>query len=167
MPALADLKGRAQQVVGLLRVRRLEHRRGGRLGVTPAVLLILARGHAGIVGHNEHVAAVHPRVGHGEQHVGGHVETDVLHRADHPRPGERGAERDFGGHFLIRRPLGLAAQRAETLENLGGRRARIAGAERHAAMQRRQRHRFVAAQQQPAGGILGRVALEKGERGSE
>ena len=154
-PALADLERRAQQIVRILRIRRLEHRRRRGLGIAPAVLFILARRHAGIVGHHQNVTAVHARIGHGEENIGRHVEADVLHRANHPRTGERCAQRHFCGHFLIWRPLGFPAEGAEFLEDLRGRRARIARSESHAAMQRRQRHRLVAAQKQPAGRVLG------------
>ena len=124
LPALRNLDGREHEIIRLLRVGRLEHRHAGRDRVTPVVLLVLARSHARIVGGDDDQRAAHAGVGGGEERVGGHVEADVFHRAQRPRPAESRADGDFQRHLLVRRPLGMPAQLGEVLQDFGGGRAR-------------------------------------------
>ncbi len=146
-PALGDFDGRRREIVRLLRVGRLQHRHAGGDGVAPVVLLVLARGHAGVVGRDDDQRGGHAGVRGGEERVGGHVEADVLHRHQRARVAEGGAEGDLHRHLLIRRPLRPAAQFREAFEDLGGRGSRIARAQRDARIAGRQGNRLVAAQQ--------------------
>ena len=132
-----------REVVGLLRVGRLEHRQARGDRVAAVVLLVLARRHARIVGGDDHERARDAGVGGGEERVGGDVQPDVLHRDERARAGERGAEPDLERDLLVRRPLRAAAERRERLEDLGRGRAGIAGAEVDAAVPGRGRHRLV------------------------
>ena len=81
-----------------------------------------------------------------EKRIGGDVEADVLHRDQRPRAAISHADADFERDFFVRRPLGLAADVGKVFENFRRRRAGIAGAQRHAAVQRGQRDGAVAAQ---------------------
>ena len=135
MPALGDLDGHQGEVVGLLRVRGLEHGHAGGHGVAAVVLLVLAGGHARIVGGDDHQARLHVRVGGGEQRVGGHVQPDVLHGDQGAGAAEGRPQAHLQGHLLVGRPLGAAAQLVERLQDLSGRRARIARPEPHPGMQ--------------------------------
>ena len=148
LPALRHLDGREHEIIRLLRVGRFEHRQPGGDRVTPVVLFVLARSHARVIGGDDDQRAAHAGVGGGEERVGGHVEADVFHRAQRPRPAEGRADGHLQRHLLVRRPLGMAAQLGEVLQDFRGRRARVAGPERDARVPRRQRDGFVAAQQQ-------------------
>ena len=92
LPALRHLDGRQHEIIRLLRVGRLQHRQPGRHRVTPVVLFVLARGHARVVGGDDDQRAAHAGVSGREQRVGGHVQADVFHRAQRPRPAEGRAD---------------------------------------------------------------------------
>ena len=147
LPPLGNLEGGKQEIVGFLRIGRLEHRHAGGDGVTAVVLLVLAGRHAGIVGGNDHQSARDAGVGRGEQRVGGDVQADVFHRGDGARAGKGDAERHFQRDLFIGRPLAVPAQFGEAFQDFGGRRAGVTGAERHAGITRGQRNGFVAAQE--------------------
>ncbi len=129
LPPFRDFDRRKEEVVGLLRVGRLDRRQPGRDGVAAVVLLVLRGGHARVVGADHDQRAGHAGVGGGEERIGGDVEADVLHRHDRSRARERRAQADLEGHLLVGRPLGAAAQLRERLEDLRGRSAGIAGAQ--------------------------------------
>jgi len=97
-----------------------------------------------IVGRDEDERAGDAGVGRGEERVRRDVHPDVLHRDEGPRAAERRPEADLQRHLLVRRPLGAAAEAGEGLEDLGGGRAGVAGAEVHPGVERRGRDRFVA-----------------------
>ena len=147
-PALRHLDGREHEIISLLRIGRLEHRHAGRDRVTPVVLFVLARRHARIVRGDDDQRAAHAGIGGGKQRIGGHIQADVLHRAQRARSAEGRADGDLQRHFLVRGPLGMAAELGEMLQDFRGGRARVSGPERDAGVPRRQRDGFVAAQQQ-------------------
>ena len=144
-PALTGGERDLEQIVGVLRIGGFEHRCDSGLSVAAAVLFVLRRGQAGVVGNDENITTVYARISHREQHIGGDVEADVFHRAEHAGLGERGAEGDFSRDFFVGCPLSFSAEGAEAFENFGRRRAGIAGAEGDAAVQRGEGNSFVAA----------------------
>ena len=113
----------------------------------------------GIVGGDQDQRARDAGVGGGEERIGGHVHADVLHGDERAGAGEGRAEPHLEGHLLVGRPLGAAAEGGEGLQDLGGGRARVAGAEaRRRASRRGQGDRLVSAPQ-PASGRLRRNRL--------
>ena len=149
LPSLRNVHGGEQEIVSLLGVGRLQHGHAGGDGVAAVVLFILAGVHSGIIGGNDHQGAGHAGIGDREQRVRGHIQADMFHRGQGARAAERGADGDLQGHLLIGGPLGMAAPLRKTLENLGGRRAGIAGAEGHARVPGGEGDGFVSAQQEP------------------
>ena len=99
----------------------------------------------GIIGGNDDQRARHAGVGGGEQRVGGHVQAHVLHGAHRPRAAEGRADGHFQRHLLVGRPLGMAAEFGEGLEDFGRRRAGVTRAQGDAGVPGRQRDGFVAA----------------------
>ena len=96
---------REHEIVRFLGIRRLEHRHAGRDRVAPVVLLVLAGGHAGIVGGDDHQPAGDSGVGGGEERVRGDVQADVFHGGQGARAPEGGAERHFERDLFVGRPL--------------------------------------------------------------
>jgi len=158
---VADARGQAQQhrrfvlfgeaeselchLVGFLRIRRLQHRDVREAAPEARVLLVLRGGHADIVGHRDHQAAVGAGDGHGHQAVAGDVHADMLHGAKRPRAGHRGAQRDFHGDLLIDRPLGIQVGIARHgFDDLGRRRAGVGGGDAHTGFPDGAGHGFVA-----------------------
>src|ERR1035437_7418253 len=80
LPTLRHLDRRPEEIVSLRRIGWFEHRPPRRYRVSPVVLLVLAGGHARIVGGDDDERSAHAGVSDREERVGGHVETDVLHR---------------------------------------------------------------------------------------
>ena len=137
VPALGDGECLGEAVVGLLGVAGFEDRRAGGDRVAAGVLLVLAGGHAGVIGHHDYQAAVHTGIGGCEERVGGDVEADVLHRCDDSGVSEGRANGHFEGDLLVRRPLGLAAEFGELLENFRGWGSGVSGSEVHARVKGR------------------------------
>ncbi|MPN47479.1 hypothetical protein SDC9_195081 [bioreactor metagenome] len=136
-----------QQIIGLLRIRRLQHRHAGRRRVTAVVLFVLTRSHPGIVGGDHHQPARRAGIGHGKKRVGRDIESDMLHRHQRTHLTERSADGGFNGGFFVGRPLGAPSEFGEFLQNFRGRRPRIPGAERDPGIESAQRDRLIAAQQ--------------------
>ncbi len=134
-----------QEVVALLRVRRFEHRYSGRDCIAAVVLLILAGGHAGIIGADDHQSAGRAGIGDREERIGGDVESDMLHRDQRTAVCKGDADADFESGLFIRSPLGGAAPLAEFVEDLRRRRAGITDAEIHAAVESGHRDGLIAA----------------------
>ncbi len=141
---VADARGQAQQhrgfvglgkyesllghFVGFLRVGRLQHRDVREAAPEARVLLVLRGGHADVVGHGDHQAAIGAGDGHGHQAVAGDIQPDVLHGAEGAGAGHRGAERDFHRDLFVHRPFGMQVGKArQGFEDFGGRRARVGG----------------------------------------
>ena len=135
------------RVVTRSRIGRLQHRHSGGDGVAAVVLFVLAGGHAGIVRADDHQPARRAGVGDGEQRVGGHVESDVLHRHQRPAVGEGRADGDFERRLLVGRPLRTAALLVELIENFRRRSTGIPGPEVDAAVEGGHCDGFVAARQ--------------------
>ena len=100
----------------------------------------------GIVGRNHHQRAVQPRIRHGKQRIGGHIQAHVLHGHQGARAGKGHADAHLQRHFLVGRPLRPPAQSFEGFENLRRGRAGISRAELHAAFKGGHGNGFVAAQ---------------------
>ncbi len=147
LPPLGDFDSRKEEVVGLLRVRWLEHRQARGDGISAVVLFVLRGGHARVVGADDDQGAADARVRGREERIRGDVEPNVLHRDDDSGVGEGGAEPDLEGDLLVGRPLRPAAERVEGLENLGGWGARIAGPERDARVKRGEGDGLVAGEE--------------------
>ncbi len=163
LPALGQIEGEQRVVVGLLRVDGLEHRRRRRAGVVPVVLLVLARRHPRVVRGHDDEPALDVRVGRREQRVRRDVEPDVLHRDQRARAGEGGAQRHLHSDLLVRRPLGMPAELVEVFEDLGRRRAGVAGAEPHAGVEGGEGDRLVAAEELSVCAHVRRSLLRPGE----
>ena len=127
---LGKLESRLREGEGFGRIRRFEQGNVRRQGVEAGVLLVLARVHARVVGGKHDQAAVHARVGNGEQRVSGNVDADVLHRREHARTGRARTHADLDGNLFVRAPFGVhAVLLREVLERFGARRARVADAD--------------------------------------
>ena len=105
--ALAELESGADQLPCLGGVGRLEQRDLGDLGEVAAVLLVLRRVHAGIVGYQHDEAGVGPGVGKDHERIGGDVEADVLHRHHGAEAAERSAHPLLERHLLVGGPVGV------------------------------------------------------------
>jgi hypothetical protein len=79
----------------------------------------------------------------------------VLHGDQGARTGKGSADADFQRHLFIGRPLRPSADGVESFKNLRRRRAGIAGAKRHAGVERGLRHGFIAARESAFGIVLG------------
>ena len=143
--ALGDVEGVAEHVLGFLRVRRLQHGDLDERRVVAVVLLVLRAVHARIVGGDEDHAAVDAHVGVGEDRVGSHVQTDMLHRGHRAHAAHRRADRRLHGDFLVRRPFGVDFfVCSRVFQDLRAGRARIGRSERHARLPGAARDGFVA-----------------------
>ena len=140
-----ELKGADQEVIALLRIRRLQHRHPGRDRIAAVVLFILAGGHAGIVGADDHQPAGRAGVGDRKERVGGDVEPDMFHRDQRTAVRKSDADADFESGLFVRSPLGGAALLAEFVEDLRRRRAGITDAEVYAAVESGHRDGLIAA----------------------
>lgn len=103
----AELVGFDEHVLAFLAVGRLEHGRHGSPGVVAVVLLVLRGELTWLVSRDDDRASVDPDVGEGEEGVGSHVETNVLHGRDRARARDRGTDDRFEGNFLVGRPLSV------------------------------------------------------------
>ncbi len=147
MPVLGQLEGAQGEIVGFLRIHRLQHGQAGGHGEAPVVLLVLAGGHARIVGRYDHQPARHAGVGHGEKRIRSHVQAHVLHGDESARTREGCADAHLQRYLFVGRPLGRTTQAVEKLQNLRRRRAWITGAQLDSCLERGQCHGFVATRQ--------------------
>ena len=128
-----------------LRVGRLEHGDLSRDRIVAAVLLILRAVHAGIVRNADDHTGVDARVGHGEQRVGGDVQSDMLHTAGGALASESRAECGFHCDLFIGRPFAVdVVILCEFLGDLRAGCARIAGDDRAACFVQSAGNRFVS-----------------------
>ena len=134
---------RAGKIVGLLRIRRLEHDDACRAGVLAIILFVLTRRHAWVVCRNQHQAAGDAAIGCRKQHIGRDIDANVFHRHQSARAAKGRAHADFKGDFFVRRPLRLAAEQGKGLENLGRWRSRIPRAKQYTSIQGGQGDGFV------------------------
>ena len=102
-----ELEGELGEFKRLCRVGGLKHWELGRLGIVTGVLLVLRGVHTGIVGNEDDEAAVYAGVGHGEERVGCHVETDVLHSAGSASAAEGSAEGGLESDLFVGRPFAV------------------------------------------------------------
>ncbi len=105
--------------------------------------------HARVVGDGEDEAALDRDEGGVDEGVGGHVETDVLHRDDGARAGEGGAEGFLVGGLLVGAPgragaLARLVEAEQVLEDLRRGRARIAVGRAQAGVDGAERDSLVA-----------------------
>ena len=127
---LGERERLGDEVVGLLAVRRLQHRDLGEPGVVAVVLLVLRRVHAGVVGADDDEAGVDAGERERHERVGGHVEADVLHGDDGAHAGERRAHGGLQRDLLVDAPLAVdALEPGGRLDDLRGRSARVAAGE--------------------------------------
>jgi hypothetical protein len=103
--------------VGFLGVGWFEHGNGGGDSIMTIILLILAGGHAGVVGGDYDEGAANAGVGGGEQGVGGHIQADMFHRSDSPSATKGGADGHFESHLFVGRPLGVSADFGEVFQD--------------------------------------------------
>ena len=92
-------------VVGFLLVGRLQHGNHGPVTIVAAVLLILRREHARVIGHHNEdtLSANDGRVHKG---VATHVETHVLHASHGAFASVGHADGGLKGRFLVGAPVG-------------------------------------------------------------
>ena len=100
-----QLEGQLGHIQAFLRVGRFQHRYFGRFGVIAVILLVLGAEHAGLVRGDDDSAAVDPGIGKGEQRIGRHVQTNVLHGTDGAAAGNRRADGALQGHLFVGRPF--------------------------------------------------------------
>jgi hypothetical protein len=153
LEALRQFEGGEREVMRFLRIGRFEH--GHMREATPVarILLVLRRREADVVGNGDHQTAGDAGQRHRHQRVGRDVHADVLHGAETPRSGHRGAESDFERDFLVDRPLGVDIRiGGDAFEHLGGRRSRIGRRHAYARFPDGTRDRLVTGHQKPAPG---------------
>ena len=102
---LAEVVAGEDHVVGLLLVRRLEHRDHGPVTVVAAVLLVLAGEHAGVVGHHDD-DALGADDGGVHEGVAADVEAHVLHAGHGAFAAVGHADRGLEGGLLVGAPVG-------------------------------------------------------------
>ena len=143
----AQLERALREGVGFRAVGGLQHGHLCRNGVMPAVLLVLAGVHRGVVRHADHHAAGDARIAQREQRIRRHVQAHVLHRADAAHPGQARAEGRLHGDLLVRRPLAVdVVILCQELRDLRGGRSRITAYQPDASVVKAPRHRFIANQ---------------------
>ena len=136
-----------RKILALLGGSRLQHGDLAETGPVPAVLLVLRAVLAGVVGHDNHKAALHPGVGDGHQGVGSHVQTHMLHAGNGPSSGQRRAVGHFQRHLLVGRPLCVHLGVGRQLRHdLAARRARIGAADNHTGLPGAPGNRLIALQ---------------------
>ena len=132
---LGQLEGQLGHIQAFLGVGRLQHGYLGRFGVIAVILLVLRAKHAGFVRGNDDRAAVDAGIGKGEQRVGRHVQTHVLHGANGAAAGNGRADRALQGHFFIGRPFRVDFfHLGEIFQYLRTGRAGIGGGEMNAGL---------------------------------
>jgi len=130
----AELVGFDEHVLAFLAVGRLEHGRHGSPGVVAVVLLVLRGELTGLVSRDDDRAGVDPDVGEGEEGVGSHIQTNVLHGRDRTRAGDRGADDRFEGNFFVGSPLGVNfGIGCDVFKDFCAGRARVGSGETHAS----------------------------------
>ncbi len=133
--ALAQLEGGLDHVSGFGGVAGLEHRHLRDLGEVAAVLLVLGRVHARVVGDQHHEAGVRSGVGEDHERVGGHVQPHMFHRDKRAYAAERGADPLVERHLLVGGPVRVDLfVVGQPLQHLGAGRSRIAGGEPDAGL---------------------------------
>ncbi len=151
--ALRDLERAAGEVVGLLRVGRVEARDAREGRVVARVLLVLRAVAGRVVGGQQHEAGVHARVGHAHERVGRDVDAHVLHRGERAHAAHGGADGHLEGDLLVGRPLAVdAVLLHQVLERLGRGGAGVSRAHGDAGLPRALRDGLVARKQ-----LLGHV----------
>ena len=147
-----ELLGEPEGLLGHLKslggVGGLEHGNAGKCSVVAAVLLVLRREHARVVGCEQHQAAAHARIGKRHERVGGDVDADVLHRHERAVPCHGEAQGVLKGDLLVDGPLRIdVVELGERLERLGRRGARIAETGVTAGFPRSPGYGLIAAEQ--------------------
>ena len=118
---LGERERLGDEVVGLLAVRRLQHRDLGEPGVVAVVLLVLGRVHAGVVGADDDEPGVDAGERERHERVGGDVEAHVLHGDDGAHAGQRRAHGGLERDLLVDAPLAVdALEPGGGLDDLGG-----------------------------------------------
>ena len=144
---LGELEGLLHHFIGLFRRGRVQHRQVCVLCEVARVLLGLRGPGARIVCHCQHEAALDADVRKAHERVGRHVEPHLLHCHQRPRAGIRSSRRHLQRHLFVGRPLHADARRLlahKGFDDLGGRRARIAGRDSDAGADSAQRNSFVS-----------------------
>ncbi len=147
--ALADVEGRLQIVLGFLGIAGLDAGHLGELGVVAVVLLVLGAVAPGVVGGNQHQSAGDAGIGDGEQGVGRHVDTDMLHGRQGTGAGHGGPDGVFHGHLLVGGPFALdsAGVQGGVFKDFRAGRAGIGGGVGDAGLKGSAGNRFVACHQ--------------------
>ena len=136
------------EVLGFLRIRRLQHGNLGGDGIVPGILLVLGGMHGGVICHADHKTAVDTGVGQGKQGVCGHVEANMLHGAAASHTGEGRAEGGFQRHLFIGRPFSIDFRKfGGLLGDLGGGGSGVAGDQAASGFIQATGHRTVADKQ--------------------
>ena len=143
MSALGEIERGLHHRETLLRRGRVEHGHLGERGEPARVLLGLRRYGTGIVGHEQHGAALHPHVVQAHERVAGHVEAHLLAGEQHARATVGRSRQQFERRFLVRGPFDVHSLRAsgrmlgrDGLDELRRRGARIARHHAHARLER-------------------------------
>ena len=148
--ALGELERILDHSVGVCDARRIEARELGVLREGARVLLGLRRDGTGVVGHQDHHAALHTYICKAHERVGRHVQAHLLHGDQRAGARVGGAGGNLHGSLLVDRPLhvGLATLAlGHGLEHLGGRGARVAGHHVDARRERAERDGLVTHQE--------------------
>ncbi len=148
---LGQLESSQGHRVGLLRIRRLEHRHMRKTPPVARILFVLGRRKPDIVGNGDDQTADHTGQRQGHQRIGGDVHAHMLHAAKGARPRVCGTDGHLQRDLLVDRPLGIQIRIGrDHFQHLGGRGARIGCRHLDAGLPDRARHSLVTGQQQPA-----------------
>ena len=111
----------------------------------PTVLFVLRRMHARVVGDHHNQPRVDAGIRHGEERIGGDVETDMLLTAKRSASRQRRSECGFHCRFFIGRPLAINfVELRRFLCYFGRRRARITRYKSRSRFVESARYRLVA-----------------------
>ena len=154
-----ELEGIGDDRARLIDRGGFEHRQPGELGVIAVVLFVLARKHGGVVGGQDHHAALDADIGERHEGIGRHVEAHVLHHGHAAHPAGRGR----GGHFhrdffvgaVLEVEVALLGDLKEVERQLRGGRAGVGAGEGDARLDGAAGNGLVAEEQHSFTGLVG------------
>ena len=141
---LGKVIGAACEIERFLRIGRLKNGYERSHRIIATVLLVLRREHARIVGSKQEHSTVNAGVRGGEERIGAHIHTHVLHRNEHACTRRRSTHRNLERDLFVRAPFRVdARKRCEGFHGLGGRCSWIGSANMAPCLPRTTRDRFI------------------------
>jgi hypothetical protein len=144
---LRKVEGVPHHIMGFLQGRGIETGDTGKVGVTPAVLLILRTVCEGIICTHDDKATGHPGIGAGHEGVCSDIEAHVLHGAERGEAAPCCGEGIFKRDLFIHRPLDIVASlflHSKGIDHLRRGCPGIAGHKIHRRFETCMRNRFVS-----------------------